>query len=361
MDIAIIALLGLVVAVLALAHRRKLGTLRRRADPDPSQRSFGEFAYLAAYFVGVAMLSSAKTTLRSQHYGRAAALVAGAIAVGSFGLRGHQRARRRRIGFRQQEATRQLADTPLHDPNAPPPVLYLRSFLADELAERTAVSVFHNNLAFESEEEQLTSALSSVGPVLAIGNPGESIPTLGAARVYFGDDEWQEAVATLLRAAALVVVRAGPTENVFWEFQRARSACAPERLVLLVPRSPSELEPFLSRCQTEGISMPNIAELRATGLWAWLSPASAHGLLYFTQGWNPHFVKFKFWQLSPVHFRSKWNRPFFPMFHTALRPVFQQIGAPWKPSPISWVAVSAWLAGGGTFVVMSLSKLLSNQ
>ena len=37
------------------------------------------------------------------------------------------------------------------------------------------------------------------GPFLAIGEPNEGLPQLGAARAYLSDDKWQEQVRALDR------------------------------------------------------------------------------------------------------------------------------------------------------------------
>jgi hypothetical protein len=65
-----------------------------------------------------------------------------------------------------------------------PPVVYLRSFKADEVTRRG--TIFGD---FQTEEEVLAEVLSEFGPVVAIGKPGEELPELGAARLYVRDAE----------------------------------------------------------------------------------------------------------------------------------------------------------------------------
>ena len=50
--------------------------------------------------------------------------------------------------------------------------------------------------------------------VVAIGKPGEDLPTPGAARIYVSDEEWKEEVKRRMRAARLVVIRAGVAVKV---------------------------------------------------------------------------------------------------------------------------------------------------
>ena len=59
--------------------------------------------------------------------------------------------------------------------------------------------------------------MARVGPVIAIGKPGERLPQLGAARLYVDDDHWRDTIDDLMAESALVVVRAGDTPNLWWE------------------------------------------------------------------------------------------------------------------------------------------------
>ena len=43
-------------------------------------------------------------------------------------------------------------------------------------------------------EQELAALLQSVGPVIGIGQPGETLPDLGAARMYVSDDAWRATV-----------------------------------------------------------------------------------------------------------------------------------------------------------------------
>ena len=83
------------------------------------------------------------------------------------------------------------------------PVLYLRSFEDDQRAARLKGQL--------TEEEHLASVLSQIGPFVAVGRPGEALPTVGASRVYLGDDQWQPTVESLLRGSRLVIIRTGRT------------------------------------------------------------------------------------------------------------------------------------------------------
>ena len=80
--------------------------------------------------------------------------------------------------------------------DARPPVLYLRSFRDDD-ATHAVFERWLLRLNYRSEEE-LAATFAEVGPLVAVGRPGEVLPHLGAARFYFRDDEWKDRVAELM-------------------------------------------------------------------------------------------------------------------------------------------------------------------
>ena len=93
-----------------------------------------------------------------------------------------------------------------------PDVLYLRAFDTDSSVLRFVGWSFllpRLIAGVVTEEEQLRDVLRPFGDLVAIGRPGEKLPTPGAARLYVSDAEWQLVVSDQMRSAALVVIRAG--------------------------------------------------------------------------------------------------------------------------------------------------------
>ena len=123
-----------------------------------------------------------------------------------------------------------------------PPVVYLRSFTADRT---TAKGVTFSS--WFTEEEQLVRVMRDVGPLVAIGEPGELLPSLGAARLYVGTDDWQQVVHDLLARARLVMLRIGQSPGLYWEFENVVRRARPEQIVLLVPQDERVYEEFRAR------------------------------------------------------------------------------------------------------------------
>lgn len=125
------------------------------------------------------------------------------------------------------------------------PVLFLRPFASDVPSASPSledvgwrVADFAGALAEKlsrTEEERLVRALSRIGPVLAIGRPGEREAPWGAARAYVkARADWKLVVASLMERCALLVLVPGDTAGVGWE---ARSAEGSTRPVLVLSRS----------------------------------------------------------------------------------------------------------------------------
>lgn len=126
------------------------------------------------------------------------------------------------------------------------PVLLLRSFQDDALEIRTpaAQGTFIDAYAgevYSRFEEVVAWTAWSVGPVLAIGQPGTVLQPLGAARDYYSDDNWQSAVEQLAEDARAIVVVVGRSPGLVWEIQNIRRRGRLAKTVFVLPPvSPDE-------------------------------------------------------------------------------------------------------------------------
>jgi hypothetical protein len=83
--------------------------------------------------------------------------------------------------------------------------------------------------------------LRQIGPVIAVGRPGEKLPPLGAARSHFDDDEWKDAVLAWMEHARMIVVVAGGTKGVTWELDQIASRGYKNKTLFLFPPKPMKL------------------------------------------------------------------------------------------------------------------------
>lgn len=193
--------------------------------------------------------------------------------------------------------------------------------------------------------------LGQVGPVVAIGKPGERLPELGAARVYVPDDQWRGVVTTWMSEAALVVFRAGETEGLWWEIEQALARC-PRRRILIIELGPSEaLLSFRRRFEaTFGVPVqqpaPRLpwASALLTRMFVW-TPVSVGRLIYFDAGGAP--------QEQPLVFHFTWQgfimasyRPYRDPLRATFMAVFAQLGLRWRSRKSQVIAIVLALFGG---------------
>jgi hypothetical protein len=118
--------------------------------------------------------------------------------------------------------------TELLDTDRRAPVLYLRSF-EDESLRALPSGDMEDRL-----EIILTETLSLVGPVVAVGDPADDLPPVGAARDYFGE-QWQQSVRQFMERARIIVAIVNTTPGVVWEVETIRRAGLLHRVVFVVP------------------------------------------------------------------------------------------------------------------------------
>lgn len=201
-------------------------------------------------------------------------------------------------------ATRGAAQALLRDGRRP--VLYLRSF-DDEAAARVDAGA---ETGLRAREVQFAAALGAVGPVIAVGLPGETLPFLGAARFYLPLDDWQGTVRRLMDLSQLIVLRLGPGEGLRWEIGEARATQPPAKLILLAPRGLPELAGQLN----ESLPTPLLPrEMVAGGHWI-------GAVIAFDGHWNPRVFPVKegrgraAWTARSVG--SFWHTPTVHLVHT---------------------------------------------
>lgn len=134
---------------------------------------------------------------------------------------------------------RSLMDMQAADPR--PPVLFLRSFLDDQVALPTRDPTWEQWLLDASTRSLNFDHIaleegSGLGPVVALGDPSDPAPPFGAARGYFDHSDWRGAVARLCDEATAVMLVLDETEGVKWEINRLSGApLLGKTLYLLAP------------------------------------------------------------------------------------------------------------------------------
>src|SRR5262245_12278836 len=84
-------------------------------------------------------------------------------------------------------------------------------------------------------EHFVATELNRIGPVVAIGRPGERLQPLGASRDYLEGSDWQRNVRAVIAEAALVMLVLGDSESVLWEFRTTLETRGKAHALILVP------------------------------------------------------------------------------------------------------------------------------
>ena len=109
------------------------------------------------------------------------------------------------------------------------PIFYLRSFSLEVWDKPTLRMLLQDDT---TAEQKLVNVLNKYGPVIAIGRPGEVLPSLGAARFYVTDDQWQQKVADVANVSQLVIWTTGTSDGLRWELSHLLEWVPLARLVL---------------------------------------------------------------------------------------------------------------------------------
>jgi len=94
------------------------------------------------------------------------------------------------------------------------PILYLRSFSEDRNLTYSIDPITKVGKIQETSETLLIYALKKIGPVIAIGKPGEKLPLPGASRSYFTDEEWFSKIKEYISEAKFIFVSISWTEGL---------------------------------------------------------------------------------------------------------------------------------------------------
>ncbi len=127
--------------------------------------------------------------------------------------------------------------------DARPPVILLRSFEDDNLPLETRYRLLWFFSAAKEAftlEEFVVNCLWRSGPVIAIGNPGEALNPLGAAREYVAEDRWKDVIHQFLDEAVLVVCILGSTPGLRWEYDAIATRKKKTDVVIVFPPRPLE-------------------------------------------------------------------------------------------------------------------------
>jgi hypothetical protein len=115
------------------------------------------------------------------------------------------------------------------------PVVFLRSFQdEDQLVDWSKADLLTKKDDAMRMEDIIAAELTRLGPFIAVGKPG-GFRVTGAARAFYRNDNWQQAVVGWMDDALLIVCVPNLSEGVRWEMLTALERDRANKLILLVP------------------------------------------------------------------------------------------------------------------------------
>ncbi|MEQ7845767.1 hypothetical protein [Nocardioides kribbensis] len=118
-------------------------------------------------------------------------------------------------------------------------ILFLRSFADDDFRLFTPIAALGARYRFipgrKRFEEFLAAALTGNGRLVGVGRPGETLPTLGAARTYWDQDDWKGAVQSTAGRSQALMVMAGRTPSLAWEVGQLKELALTGKSLILFP------------------------------------------------------------------------------------------------------------------------------
>ncbi len=200
-----------------------------------------------------------------------------------------------------------------------PHVLYLRPFDDDGAELQISLATINRSWAargnwrqlgsmfrfIHTNEQYLSLAFKDIGPLVAIGDPEERLPRLGATRVYArGERGWQDLVAQLAAGARYVLLQIGRSPGLLWEVQFVVDHVRPEQLILFLPNQRLRLTRPMGPAKRERLRREHYQEFRriTAGVFPMPLPESIGPAMFMYFG--PH------WTPQPSYYRPTMIYPF---------------------------------------------------
>lgn len=216
--------------------------------------------------------------------------------------------------------------------DARPPIVFLRAFDQDDaklpaLTRDPFVKALAGVGAARTLDEILLENGAPYGPLIAIGDPRDPTPPLGAARVFVpGEDrDWQSVVSALVAASKCVVMCPTTSAGVKWELELLDRTGATARTIFLAnPEIPvGDTEPLFATLFLGGGRFPEIRRGQ-TPIAAFQDPK---------RGWRVLTARRRSQQAYVIALNMALQAMFGPAGVPAMRPRKARLRESEKPAP----------------------------
>jgi hypothetical protein len=193
-----------------------------------------------------------------------------------------------------------------------PPILYLRPFSEEGAVSQVSPNAINRGFAekgtwrsialvfrfLDTYEQYIGYAFRKIGPLVAIGNPTDGLPHLGAYRIYVGQEgDWQQMVSILARKASYVLLQIGSSDGLMWEVQHIVNHVRPEQLILCLPNQKLKISRLSGPKKREQRRQQIFKEFQLKTQEFFPKPLPENVgramFIYFDQNWNTKLSVFK--------------------------------------------------------------------
>jgi hypothetical protein len=191
------------------------------------------------------------------------------------------------LGRMAKRARLQCADDAINT-STKAPVLYLRSFaLGKEAIPEISPSI-------RASTKKLEDILGPVvkekfGPLVALGDPDDYLPSTGAYKVYQTDDDWQPKFKEYCNLSMLILLVEGQTQGLHWEIDHIRRSQDPRKIFVL-----TEPQTLRGKCKANTNSDKWVkfqALAKDSNLALPLNDPGPGSVIAFDDSWEPIVVK----------------------------------------------------------------------
>ncbi|CUS33135.1 membrane hypothetical protein [Candidatus Nitrospira nitrosa] len=141
-------------------------------------------------------------------------------------------------------------------------VLFLRPF--SSTGQLQAPSLFASPFSLRINtyelEDYFASALKNIGPMVALGKPGENV---GAGRVYVAEEDWHNKFILLARTASVILILPSSRAGTLWEISWLKSNGMFRKCIYVMPPEKTRTQYWVNLWQEattelskEGITLP---------------------------------------------------------------------------------------------------------
>ena len=137
----------------------------------------------------------------------------------------------------------------------------------------------------EKFEKCISNALHKHGTFIALGNPNDYLPSVGAYKIYSTNENWKEYIHQLVDHSRAILLVEGDAPGLHWEFKYVRDFVDPQRVFVLT--TPSEYRTLYLGTKHKNLWSTFHSTLVEMGFPSFKEDPGPNAILTFGQDFKP--------------------------------------------------------------------------